>query len=116
MSQSSDGNISEFDTGPSSAGSAAGQAGLQYYHQSQHPQALTPQGHGPMTPQGHGPMTPQGHGPMTPQGHGAMTPQPQGQYYRHPGGGGGSGGIYEEGSSQYIDEASVSLGISDDDV
>ena len=53
---------------------------------------------------------------MTPQGHGAMTPQPQGQYYRHPGSGGGSGGIYEEGSSQYIDEASVSLGISDDDV
>ena len=44
---------------------------------------------------------------MTPQGHGSMTPQPQGQYYRHPGG--GSGGIYEEGSSQYIDEASVSL-------
>ena len=76
---------------------------------------MTPQGHGPMTPQGHGPMTPQGHGPLTPQGHGAMTPQSQGQYYQrgHPGGssggGAGAGGIYEEGTSQYIDEASVSL-------
>ncbi|KAK7091059.1 hypothetical protein V1264_010775 [Littorina saxatilis] len=97
LSQSSDGNISEFDT-PSSAGSAAGQSNVQYYHPSPHPQAMAAQAHGPMTPQGHGPMTPQGHGPMTPQG--------QGQYYPRQG---GSGTVYEEGSSQYIDDASSDI-------
>lgn len=58
--QSSDGNISEFDT-PSSAGSAGGQAGLPHYQPS------------PL----------KGHGTVTPQGQG-MTPQPQSHYYtRH---------------------------------
>ncbi|KAK7478980.1 hypothetical protein BaRGS_00029741 [Batillaria attramentaria] len=85
MSQSSEGGtISEYDT-PSSIGSAPTPHSMQYYHHSPHPQA------------------------MTPQGHGNMTPQQQGQYYRHHGSGSGGPGVYEEGASQYIDDASSDM-------
>lgn len=65
----------------------------QQHHQSPHQRAVTPQQmiNSPMTS---GPSTP--HGPMTPQG--------PGHYYQH------QGALFEEDSSQFIDEASSDMG------